>query len=357
MLACLLLGPATASADVPPPAEHPMAAYTPPADPAGVMALNAEILRAFDARVTARRDERQMLQQILDTVLEPDALGFTYDAHTTYDVREAFRRRRGNCVSFALLVAALCRHYGLPAYLQVVPLPSKWDRIGEHVVNLHHMNVRVIGRESAYLVDLRPDLVPTAEVRVRRVVPDSRALAIFYSNVGFFQLIADRADDAATAMRRATEIDPRFPEAWTNLGMLLARRNDLPAARAAFQRSLDLDRRQEMALLGLVGVLHRLGAPEDLRLAAKLERRARAIRDANPYYREKLAREARDQSDWVTAEREFKRAVRLKPDEPTFHVQWIAALRQLGRVADAERQQRRLERLLRHPARERIEPD
>ncbi len=321
------------------------AAYTPPVDPAEVMALDPDLLRIFETRVTARRNERQTLQQILDTLLDPGALGFVYEAHSTYDVRETLRRRRGNCVSFALCIIALCRHFGLPAYPQVIPLPSKWDRIGQHVVNLHHMNVRVIGSESAYLVDLRPDLVPAGEVRLRRVVPDARALAIFYSNVGFFQLVAGRADEAFAAMTQATQIDPTFADGWTNRGVLLARKGDLTAARAAFERSLALNRRQEMALLGLVGVLHRLGGADDLKLAAKLERRARAVRDANPYYREKLAQDARDQHDWLRAEREFKQAVRLKPDEPTFRFQWIHALRELGRTNEADRQQRRLDRM------------
>jgi cytochrome c-type biogenesis protein CcmH/NrfG len=120
---------------------------------------------------------------------------------------------------------------------------------------------------------------------------------------------------------------------------------DLAGAKASFERSLRVDPRGESALEGFVTVLRRTGSAEDLHRAAKLERRARSIRERNPYYQQYLATRAREQGELRVAEKRLRRAIALKGDEPEFYLQWKTVLEELGRSRDAERAAKKLERL------------
>jgi tetratricopeptide (TPR) repeat protein len=116
-------------------------------------------------------------------------------------------------------------------------------------------------------------------------------------------------------------------------------------ARACFERSLQADPKDLFSLEGYVGLLQRLGTKEDLRIAAKYERRAQSVRNRNPYYQQALAVRALERGDGGAAEKFLRRAIALKDDEPQFYEQWVQVLLQLGQAADARRATAKLEKL------------
>ncbi|MBI2497071.1 MAG: tetratricopeptide repeat protein [Opitutae bacterium] len=333
--------------DVPP---EPAMAYRVPADPDALLQIDEPVRRFFHERVPGSSRSGSQLRKLVDTIFRPDGLHFTYDAKSTFDARETFRQRRGNCMSFAFLVVALAREFGFEASFQYVSTPGHWDRYGGIVVSVQHMNVRVKAGGETYLVDLRPDLVPAFDSAALQVAGDERACAEFYDTAGFFQLLHAQQAEALRLMMLAVKTDPTCAGAWANLAALQAHLGDLTDARACFERSLRVDPRGELALEGYVNLLRRLGSPEDLRIAARYERRAQAIRDRNPYYQQGLAERAQAQGDWVTAEKRLRRAIGLKDDEPQFYEQWVTVLRVLGRDDAARRVATKLEKLRRRLA-------
>lgn len=319
--------------------------YRPPEDPQELLRIDDEIRSFFAQRIPPRASELERLRRILNAILEPDGLNFSYDVNGTFDARETFRRRSGNCAGFSLLVVAAARALGLDARFQSIERTTRWNRVGEVVVSVLHVNVRVSTDEGAYIVDLEPHLVPRAAAGAMNLVRDERAFALFYCNVGFEHLVQGRMDEALGTMELATQVDPTCASAWGNLATLRTRIGELRAARASFERSLRLDPRGEAVLDGYIGVLRQLGSPDDLRKAARFERKARALRDRNPYYQQQLAVLARDQGNLVLAEKHLRRAIRLQDDEPEFYVQWIAVLEQLGRERAARRAVAKLAKL------------
>ncbi len=328
--------------DAPP---GPAAAYQAPTDPGELLKTDGAMRRFFGERMRPHRLDGDRLRALLESILQPDGLNFTYDAAGTFDARESFRQRRGNCVSFAFLVVAVAREFGFNASFQDVPTPERWDRFGNLIVSIRHVNVRVEAGDEAFLVDLRPDLAAGTGVTDMQVLRDERAFALFYNTSGVFALLHGDAVAALRYMSLAVAADPSFASAWSNQGAVHNRLGNLAAARACYERSLRADPRYIFALDGYVDVLRRLGAPADLKIAAKYERRAQAISERNPYYQQRLAEQAQEQGDWAAAEKRLRRAIALKDDEPQFYEQWVTALRQLGREDAARRANAKLEKL------------
>ncbi|PTX94526.1 tetratricopeptide repeat protein [Opitutus sp. ER46] len=326
--------------------------WTPPEDPRDLLRVDDEMRQFFSARVAKHSSSVGTLRDIIDAILLPSGLNFAYDAEATYDARETFRRRRGNCVGFSFLFMAVARDFGLPAAFQTVDMPARWDRYGKYVVAVTHINVRVPIFDTLYVVDLRRDVLRSIDTRDLVEISDERAQSEFYSNVGFFRILHGRADEAMRFLVRATEIDPTSAGPWSNRAILLANEGRPAEAKACFERSLRLQPRGLVALDGYIAVLRELGTPEDLKKAAKLERRAAVVREDNPYFQEYLAGEAARRRDWATAEKRLRRALSLKNDEPAFYEQLCVVLDQLGRAEDAARMKVRLEKLRARLARE-----
>lgn len=342
-LACTGLAAIDASGQDAPP--EPAVVYHAPTDPGELLKIDEPMRRFFRERIPAHNPSGDQLRKLVDTILQPDGLDFKYDAGSTFHVRETFRQRRGNCLSFALLVVAIAREFGFEASFQNVINPIQWDRFGNLVVSIQHINVRVGADGRTYLVDLRPDVIAGSNSKNLQVIDDERAFAQFYDTVGFYQLLQARPAEALQLMVLATKTDPTSAGAWANLAALQAHLGNLADARACFERSLRADPRGETALEGYVALLRRLGSEENLRMAAKYERRAQAVRDRNPYYQQCLAELAQERGDWPAAEKLWRRAIALKDDEPQFYEHWVAVLHQLGRDDAARRAATKLEKL------------
>jgi len=334
---------------------EPASAYPVPTDPAELLKIDEPMRRFFRERLQPHPDRADQLRALLDAIFRPDGLGFTYDRASTFDARETFRQRRGNCVGFSFLVVAIAREFGFAASFQDVTTPIKWDRIDNLVISVRHMNVRVNLGHEYYLIDLQPDILAATREDNMRVISDERAFADFYGTAGFFELLRGQPEEAMRCMILATMADPHSPYAWANRAALHSHGGDLGGARTCYERALKVDPKDLYALDGYVGILQRLGTKEDLRIAAKFERRAQAVRDHNPYHQQHLAGLAQKRGDWTAAEKFLRRAIALKDDEPQFYEQWIKVLLQLGRDDVARRATKKLEKLQHRQAAGRVQ--
>lgn len=320
-------------------------AYWPPEAGRELLALNPPMREFFSSRVDRDAPDSERLAQIVNAILRPDGLGFAYETEGTYDAREAFRRRRGNCQGFSFLVVAVAREYGMQAQFQDFEAFGRWNRYDRFIAAVRHTNVRVSGGVEDYLVDLRPELGHPSFSSARYVVKDERAFAHFYSTAGFFRLVRGDRAGAQRLMELGCEMDPRSGIVWSNLGNLHLQGGELGLARQCFEKSLLLDAHSEESLAGLVRVLQRQGGPDALRLAAKYEKRFRSYRDRNPYYAYNLAGQAQLRGDRGEAERALRRAIRLKGDEPLFYEDLIALLRSTGQESEARRAEVKLAKI------------
>lgn len=332
-LALLTVRPTVWAAAPSPVAPVAEASYRLPDDPRELLRLDDEMRAFFAARIHRRATLERRIDDVLEAILGETGLHFRYESDGVYDVREAFRRRRGNCVTYSMLVVAVAREFRIPAEFNEVTTRPQWSRSGGLVLESKHLNVHVedTGRGTYEL-----DLKILEDLRVSgspaHVVDDARAFAGMYSTAGVHRLAAGAPEEALRLLERAVAIDPTSASAWANLGTAQMVIGDLVAARRCYDRALKEESSTMIAVSGLARINRAEGR---LELAEKLERKVTRYRERNPYYLFYLAREEFAAGRLTDAQRHLRRAVRIKGDEPEFYEWMIAVARKAGREREA----------------------
>lgn len=194
------VGPET-SAEPPSAVPAPPGAF--PADDRELLAVDDEMLRFFSARIDAAASQSTRLHQIVTAILGEPGLHLSYLRDANCSARETFRRRRGNCLSFALLAVAVARANGLTARFCEVDTYPRWDRAGHLVTEIRHLNVRVWTGMAQFQLDPLGAAECRGPVATTRVVSDARAFAHYYSNLAVLRLEEGAAADAQALFDRA----------------------------------------------------------------------------------------------------------------------------------------------------------
>jgi tetratricopeptide (TPR) repeat protein len=320
-----------------PPAERPPPPATPfvfPAHDSDLLALDNDMRAFFAARINDSTDGETRLRQIVAAILGEGGLHFTYEPDGNYSAAETYRRRRGNCVSLSFLAVAVARAHGLPAEFCEIDTYPRWDRHGNLITEIRHLNVRVRIGEQTFELDLLPELEREAPIATAEIVSDARAFAHYYNNLAVLQLVAGDATGAQALFDRALAADPTAAFVWANKGSALVRVDDLAAAEPCLDRAVRLNPAEHSALESLATLYARTARP---RQAAALEKKVARYQLRNPYYLASLAQGEYDRSQFRDAEAHLRRAIRIKDDEPEFYELRILVAQKLDRTADAAR--------------------
>ncbi len=133
-------------------------------------------------------------------------------------------------------------------------------------------------------------------------------------------------DTAVARLSVALEYQPRFVEAWVNLGLVELARGDVDAAERRFRHALAIDVDAASAYLGLGLVMERRG---DAAAAESSYRRALAIDPGLPEPRANLARLLAARGALDEARDQLQRLVEIRADEPAG---WLALAEVLWRL-------------------------
>lgn len=298
-----------------------------------ILAVSPEMVRFLDSYVVRDAGSFVKLHQLLYAIITEGSFGLEYDDRTR-TAAQTFADRRGNCLSFSNMFVAMARDVGLNVSYQEVDIPPDWSFDNDVYVLNRHVNVHVdLGITGEHVVDFNID-----DFRAgydRRVIPDSRAFAHYYNNMGTEHMLAGDHATALAYFRKALfDSDRSFSPAWTNLGTLYRRYGLTSHAEAAYQRALTVDRDDEVAVSSLAALYNRRGETE---LADAYLRKVINHRKQNPYYRYHLAREAFFSGDYATAISHLRYAARKKPNEDLFCFLLGMAYLQSGDKAAARR--------------------
>jgi Flp pilus assembly protein TadD len=306
-----------------------------------VLALTADMkdfARGYLGEFSDPNDQVQMLGSI---ITHPGGLGFQYDQAKTRTAREAFEYRTGNCLTLSNLYIALARYLGLDARYQEVLLGDFWTRSGDLYLLNRHINVtgRLSGGRS-YVIDF---IHIDAEYVVNaKVVPDTRAKAQYYNNIGA-ELLGEGDNIAALAyFKKALTTDSTVDYVWSNLGTAYSRTGAAVAAEASFKKSLELNAQNWSAVNNLAFLYRKLGR---LREAERQLERIKRFRLKNPYYRYELSEEAYRAGRYDEAIAHLKKAIALKPQEHEFHFALARSYYRRGDLTRAQSQYEEARRL------------
>ncbi len=279
-----------------------------------VLAVSPEMQDFLDAHVARGASRTPRLRQLARAITDEDTFGLEYD-ETTRTASETFGVRRGNCLSFSNMFVAMARQVRLNVSFQEVDVPPDWSFRDDAFILNRHVNVLVdLGREGEHVVDFNMDDFQTSYDQ--RLISDARALAHYYNNMAVERMQASDTASALLYFRRATEKDPSFSPAWTNLGTLYGREGHPAHAEAAYLQALRADDGDLVAMSNLAAFYERRG---DRERAARYRRQVDSHRRRNPYYRYYLAREAFLAEDFDTAIGHLDYAVRKRKNEDDFY--------------------------------------
>ncbi|EEF22127.1 conserved hypothetical protein, partial [Ricinus communis] len=116
------------------PAAHPI-------DTASVFALSPAMRHYVQHDLGNPGPGRDVRRLLFDALYRRDKLQLEYDAAMTRTAAETFAARSGNCLSLAIMTAALARELKMPVVFQQVRIDEVWSRSGSLYFASNHVNL------------------------------------------------------------------------------------------------------------------------------------------------------------------------------------------------------------------------
>lgn len=174
-----------------------------------------------------------------------------------------------------------------------------------------------------------------AEVSYRKATDYDPAFVEAWSNLGVLYLQQKRWDDSDRALRRSLELQPNQADGWINLGLLEMNRDRLDEARLAWQAVIRLRPSDSQAWFNYAAVLDRLNDPA----ASTAYERVLALRPDHP-------RAGRDWGYWLLRHGQRDQVAAILPEllrqNPLDHRNWLLFADLAAARGDSEAQREAL---------------
>lgn len=288
-----------------------------------VLRTSPELREFANQHIGKRGTQDRRAWSLAYAALDPYLLDFEYAPQITLPADEAFRARRGNCLTFSSMLVAMAREAGLSAWYQEVKIPPVWSTANETMLYSMHVNAVVRDKSHEFTVDVSRRKKPAVE-EIRRL-SDEEALAQYYNNLGADALIDENLSLAHAYFSKALSVDKSLHYVWSNLGVVLARNEQTREAILAYQTALALEPQQSVALNNLYSIYEEDG---QLEKATEIQSRVEKNRQKNPYYLHYLAEVANEEQRYGDAIKLMNKALRIESNDYRFY--FTLALSQLG---------------------------
>lgn len=301
--------------------------------------LSNEMKQFVAEQFNRRNIKSDRAWQLAYSILDPYILDFTYDPAVTLTASEAFRARRGNCLTFSNMFIAMAREAGLDAWYREVRIRPEWSSRGDNLLVSLHVNAATRDHRREYIVDVSRRQPKDGEFSYR--LSDLEAEAQFYNNLGVNALVAEDLALAYAYFRKAEETHPGLAYVWSNLGVTLNRNGQPDDAILAYETALALDNGHTVSLNNLYTIYEERG---DMERAQAIQAQVERSRRRNPYYMHYLSELAFAEHELDDAMRYANRAIRLESREYRF---WYTLAQLQYRNGNAKRAESNLERAVR----------
>jgi predicted Zn-dependent protease len=319
---------------------------TAPIDTASVFALTPEMRDYVKHELGTPGPGRDVRRMLFDALYRRDKLQLEYDAALTRTAAETFAARSGNCLSLAIMTAALARELKMPVIFQQVQIDEVWSRAGNLYFASNHVNLslgRPLAGQNPYLltaVDVANSLtvdfipIPPQARENARPLTEKTVLAMFLNNRAAELLSAGQVDDAYWAARQAAEADPLFINAYNTLGVIYQHHGDQPQAEQALRYAHSQLPDNTIYLSNLAQTLESANKLDE---AAVLRARLARLEPYPPFYFFVQGQEAMKLGDYARARTLFERELDRVPDYHELHFWLAVANYQLGNLRAADR--------------------
>ena len=302
-------------------------AFAPPTEriaASDIFKLSPEMHAYLDSRVAEEIKLHGEARGLVEALFKERRLKLDYDAEYTRNAAQAFDARAGNCLSLAIVTGAMAKEVGLDVRYQSVRTSEHWERDGDLLELVGHVNVSVgLPIPTVHGWGLNTDrwtvdFLPPAEMKNldTRPITESRIAAMFLNNRAAEALAQKRTDDAYWWLRAGIASDPGFASLYNTLGVTYLRKGLLPQAEAALRYALAVEPDSPESWNNLAVVLRRGGRTE---LAAAIEHDHPRTRAAALAAAIDGGMKANASGDYATALELFSRALRTSSDNHQLH--------------------------------------
>ncbi|MDX1631607.1 MAG: tetratricopeptide repeat protein [Thermoanaerobaculia bacterium] len=268
-----------------------------------------EMVQWARARIPPSGSPTVRLGALVRALQSSSEIDLQYDADSTVTAREVFEEGRFNCLSFSHLFVGLARSLGMEVdYLEVEPL--RFGKSGDLVLASGHVTVGFGTGFRRQILEIGSR--PKNELIRARVIPDRRAHALHFANLGTEAFLDSRTEEATELLSKALSIEPELASAWTNLGVIRRRDGDLAGAEEAHRRAIEADGDHVAAYHNLFSLLLFQGRESAAREIESLLARSA---NRNPYAWLSLGEFTLEEDRLEDAQRFLRRAYRLAPRE------------------------------------------
>lgn len=293
--------------------------------------IDDEIKQLIDANISFRENAEERVAKLQEILYGEDFLNVQYSDEKTYTALETFNARAGNCLGVMNLYIAMARYAGVEARFQTVDVQPSWDRRGDLLVLSQHINAtgRLTVRRR-YVVDFTPEIA--LQQLTSSIVSDLEARALYFNNLGVEDLINGNTDQALAYFKNSLFLNPESTIAWNNIGTTYNRLGNKQFAEYSYRMAFSQDQTNATAINNLAKFYRSSG---DLRLAREYEIAIERFNRQNPYYHFARGNIALMETDLEAARVAFRRALRLKREEPDFYFALARVYAALGDAAEA----------------------
>ena len=277
------------------------------------------------------------LERLIEVVTDKSQLGWDYDAFKTYNAAGTFYHKKGNCISYAILMVVLGRELGLDLQFNEVFIPPTWEMQDEHTVVLFR-HVNVLAKVDGKQMVLGLNMEEYDSSFPQRTIPDIAGEAHYYNNRGTDFLNENDVEQAFIHFKKALTLQPEAAFLWGNMGVLYLRHDHYQEAEAAFLHAIELDPYEVTAISNLQRLYVKQG---NSKLADYYSKEAEHSRMKNPYYRYYLAEKLLEDNQPGLALKHIKWAISRYKREHRFYFLAAKIYANLGKSNDAEKSLKR----------------
>jgi Tfp pilus assembly protein PilF len=306
--------------------------------------LDADLQRRLHEHAVQGLSPRQQLNYLLNLLYGAKRERFQYAAGHTTTAAETWQRKRGDCLSLAVLTYAAARELRISAVMQEVDVPVLYDRRGDLDFVNRHVNVRFsrpqrgLDQGWAEPHDVVVDFEPEYNSRkAGRPLDESGILARFYNNIATEYLAAGRKALAYTFFKAAILAEPGYAASYINLAVLYRASAMDREAEELLRHAIDLSDRTEVVLP--------LNALHDLMLAQRRDDEARqyaqlleSARNNDPYYWMGVGLAQLQEGQWSAAVDSLEHASQMVNGFPELHRYLAVAYWRSGKLRSANEQ-------------------
>ena len=282
--------------------------------PTPLFTISDEMRRIVQEKF-GHQHKSEAVANLAQWLISEDGHNMSYDLNSNLLPIQTFEEKRGNCLSFTILLVNLAREIDIEIDYNNVDLPSIWglEEGQDNLILFRHVNAIRKSRNTFQIFDLAIDEYDFGFPQ--QVISEQQAAALFNSNLAIQNLNNNKPEESLHHIKLAISLDSSNPGFWNNLGVIYKKKAQFSNAERAFLTALKVDRSNSLAAINLEQLHTDLGQTEKAKYFHKLAFKAR---QKNPYIHYIKAKEQVNKKHFRDAKKSITKAKKLHKQDPRF---------------------------------------